>query len=155
MNSSSQAATRPGRSSGDGDRAHPIDPGRAAHLGAFLKALVDLQHDAGNGAHAERQEHREIGDQQQPQRAIDRDRENQPGPHHAEREDQSRHRLWEHRRIFDQRRGPAAVTVDEPGQQARSDDADRRGARNASSRLLPIAERTAFIDRAVRKVVEA
>ena len=60
--------------------AQLVAPGGAADPGAFLEALVDLQHDAGQGAHPQRHQHREIGQRQQPQCAVDRDRDVEPGP---------------------------------------------------------------------------
>ena len=74
MKISSHAATMPGPQQRHGHGAHLIDPAGAADARAFLQALVDLQHDAGHGAHAERQKHGEVGKRQQPQRAVDRDR---------------------------------------------------------------------------------
>ena len=135
MKISSHAATRPGPQQRHGHGAHLIDPAGAADARAFLEARIDLQHDAGDGAQAERQEHGEVGHAQQPQRAVDRDRHVDPRPQQAETEHQPRHRLREHDDVF---RGAApghARAVDDPGQHADHDDADRRD-RNAQDQAV-------------------
>ena len=100
-----------------GHGAHLVQPARAADAGAFLEALVDLQHHAGERAHAERQHHREIGERQQPQRAVDRDRDVEPGPQQREAEHQARHGLREHHEIFDGAAADDARAVDDPDQE--------------------------------------
>src|SRR6202790_4032191 len=55
------------------DAAKGHAPGGAAHGGRLLELLVDLHHRCGIVAHAVRHEARHIGDQQDPDRAIDAD----------------------------------------------------------------------------------
>ena len=107
-----------------GDGAHLVDPAGAADAGAFLQALVDLQHDAGQGAHAERQHHGEIGERQQPQRAVDRDRDVEPGPQQRQAEDQARHGLREHHEILDGAAPDELRAVDDPDQDHHHQHAD-------------------------------
>ena len=107
-----------------GDGAHLVDPAGAADAGAFLQALVDLQHDAGQGAHAERQHHGEIGERQQPQRAVDRDRDVEPRPQQRQAEDQARHGLREHHEILDGAASDELRAVDDPDQDHHHQHAD-------------------------------
>ena len=116
-----------------GDGAHLVDPAGAADAGAFLEALVDLQHHAGQRAHAERQHHREIGQRQQPQRAVDRDRDVEPRPQQREAEHQARHRLREHHEILDGAAPHELRAVDDPDQQRHDDHADAWRRRSPAS----------------------
>ncbi len=126
MNSSSHAASRPGRSSGMvmvRSRWPQDAPQTSPHSSRLLSSCT--QH-AGDGADAERQEHGQIGDQQQPERAVDRHRGGEPGPHHAEREHEPRHRLREHQDVFQCAAPGQAAAVDHPGEQPGEHHADRR-----------------------------
>ena len=108
------------------DRAHAVGPGGAAYLPALVQALVELQDDAADGAHAQRHEDGEIGDQQYPERAVERQREHEPGPHHAEREHEPRHGLREHGQVLERAAARQPAAQNDPRQQARDHDAERR-----------------------------
>ena len=120
-----------------GHGAHLVDPARAADAGALLQALVDLQHDAGQRAHAERQHDREIGQRQQPQRAVDRDRDVEPGPQQRQAEDQARHGLREHHQVLDRAAAPELRAVDDPDQDHHHQHADSSPRRSPASGCCP------------------
>ena len=136
MKRSSQAAIRPGREQRHGDGAHAVAPRRPAHLGRLLERAVDLEHHPRDGPEPERQEHGEVGDQEQPEGAVDRDREDQPGPQHAEREDEARHRLREHQHVLDRAHPGQPRAVDHPREEAHQHHADARGA-EAQEQAVP------------------
>ena len=133
-----------------GDGAHLVAPRGAADARAFLEALVDLQHHAGQGAHAERQHDGEIGERQQPQRAVDADRDVEPGPQQREAEHQARHGLREHHQIFDGAAAPELRAVDDPDQQ-RHDHHAHRG--DAEAQHDAVAQRGAHRAERQRELV--
>ena len=74
------------------DAAEDLDHARAADLRHLLQFLVDLREAARGEAHAVGQVHGDVGDQQNPDRVVDRDRQHQIGEQHARADDHVRNR---------------------------------------------------------------
>src|SRR3954453_4719208 len=66
-----------GREQGQHDASERVPPAGPAHLGRLLELAADLEHRRGRIAHAVRHEARQVGDEQDPQRAVDPDRDPQ------------------------------------------------------------------------------
>jgi hypothetical protein len=76
------------------DAAEGHAPGGAAHGGRLLELLVDLQHRGRGVAHAVRQKAGDVGDQDDPERAVDADVDVQVADHDRQPE----HQAGEHQR---------------------------------------------------------
>ncbi len=71
-------------------RSENLPHARAGDLGHLLQLAMDLREPARDETHAVRQIHGDVGDQQDPDRVVDRDRQHQIGEQHAGADDHVR-----------------------------------------------------------------
>src|SRR5260221_3842178 len=84
------AGDQPGLEQRQDDAAEGRPPRYAAHGSRFFELLVDLQHRSGVVAQPVRHEARDVGDQHDPDRAVDADRQREVEDHDREAEHDAR-----------------------------------------------------------------
>src|SRR5437899_3149281 len=130
------AGDQPGLEQRQDDAAEGRRPARSAHRGGFLQLLVDLQHRGGVVAQAVGHEAGDVGDEHDPDRAVNTDRQVKVQDHDRQPEDDARKYHRQGSDVVEQP-SPGQFRLDDDPADHRGHQHDQRGARHREEQAVP------------------
>src|SRR2546422_2609430 len=130
------AGDQPGLEQRQDDAAEGRRPARSAHRGGFLQLLVDLQHRGGVVAQAVGHEAGDVGDEHDPERAVNADRQVKVQDHDRQPEDDAGKYHRQGGDVVEQP-PPGQLRLDDDPADHRGHQHDQRGARHREEQAVP------------------